>query len=59
VTVVPIKTLRPTERCTINGYECEIVRQARRTTFVRIVGPKDPDLVGVTVQLKREQKVSV
>lgn len=52
---VEISTLRPRERCLINGYLCEVIRQARRTTFVREIGGR---LEGnVTVQMGRKARV--
>jgi hypothetical protein len=53
--LVPLKSLKPLDRCTINGYTVEVSRQARRTTFVRIVGG---DLNGCTVQLPRDKMVA-
>lgn len=47
-----LRTFKPRERCEINGYICQIVRQARRTTFVQIV---EGELTGCTVQLKQTQ----
>ena len=49
-----LKTLTPGERVTINGYVCEIVRQARRTTYVRIVVG---ELSGAVVQLDRNRDI--
>lgn len=49
-----LRTFKPRERCQINGYDCEIVRQARRTTFVKIVAG---ELAGAVVQLDRKRAV--
>ena len=53
---VQLKTLRPTASCEINGHACDIVRQARRTTYVRITRG---ELRGAIVQLPRTQSVKV
>lgn len=53
---VELREIRPRERCYINGYLCEVIRQARRTTFVREIGGR---LEGnVTVQMARKSKVA-
>jgi hypothetical protein len=45
-----VRTLRPRQRFRWFGYECEVERQARRTTFARIISG---DLQGVRIQIKR------
>lgn len=49
-----IRWVKPRERCRINGHLCEVSRQARRTTFVRVI---EGEFVGATVQLPRKQVV--
>lgn len=52
----PLSYYNPGERCTINGHLCEVVRQARRTTYVRIIdGEWSPEKPSPTVQLNRDQ----
>lgn len=46
-----VRWFHPGERCFVNGYEVEILRQARRTTFARVVDVRLPGRV--TVQLGR------
>lgn len=53
---VQLRDLDPGDHCRINGYLCEVERQARKTTFVHIID--DVDFAGVSVQLDREKWVT-
>lgn len=53
---VNASSLRPRQRALWEGWPVECERQARRTTFLRVV---DPDLDGARVQIKRTQRVLI
>lgn len=50
--LVPLRSLRPLESCLINGYRCEVVRQARRSTFLRVVDNRLPGRTVVQLEKK-------
>jgi hypothetical protein len=54
--MIPIRHVQPRHRCIWLGYELEVERQARRTTFARVVsGP----LEGARLQLKHSKEVQI
>ena len=46
-----IRDFRPGELCRVNGYLVEVMRHARRTTFVRVLDLRLPG--AVTLQLEK------
>jgi hypothetical protein len=45
-----VRSFRPRERCTVNGYLVEVERHARRTTYVRVLDSRLPGRVVVQLE---------
>lgn len=47
-----MRSLRPLETCDVNGYQCEVLRQARRTTYLRVLDSRLPGRAVVQLDKK-------
>lgn len=49
---VRMSSLRPLEMCDVNGFRCEVLRQARRTTYLRVLDSRLPGRAVVQLDKK-------